>query len=124
MISFTHERYGVSQGRERLTGKERVRKREDLARLMQRGNRHHSRQYTLVIVKNGLELARIATSVRKKIGKAAVRNYEKRLVKECFRREKENFPKGLDLLVVVKQATEDFASSYRELKDLFHRSLL
>jgi ribonuclease P protein component len=114
----------VTEGLGKFSGKERVRKREDIARLMRKGDRHYSKQYSLVVVKNSLDVVRIAVSVKKKVGKAAERNYEKRLVRECFRREKDHFPKGFDLLVIVKQTTDDFDLSYRSLKSLFCRSLL
>jgi ribonuclease P protein component len=114
----------VTEGRGKFSGKERVRKREDIARLMRQGARQYSKQYSLIIVKNSLDVVRIAVSVKKKVGKAVERNYEKRLVRECFRREKDHFPKGFDLLVIVKQTTDDFDLSYRSLKSLFRRSLL
>jgi len=116
--------YRVTEGMGKFSGKERVRKREDIARLMRQGTRQYSKQYSLIIVKNSLDVVRIAVSVKKKVGKAAERNYEKRLVRECFRREKDHFPKGFDLLVIVKQTTDDFDLSYRSLKSLFRRSLL
>ena len=113
----------VSDQGEKLSRKERVRKREDLSRLMRQGIRHHAKQYTVIVARNELDHLRIAESVTRKVGKAVERNYEKRVVRECFRKVKETLPRGFDLLVIVKAKTEDFARSYGTLKGLFLRSL-
>jgi ribonuclease P protein component len=113
----------VGEQGEKLSRKERVRKREDLSRLVRQGIRHHSKQYTVIVARNELDCLRIAASVSRKVGTAAERNYEKRVVRECFRRVKETLPRGFDLLVIVKAKTEDFESSCGTLKGLFRRSL-
>ncbi|MGQ9615842.1 MAG: ribonuclease P protein component [Spirochaetota bacterium] len=97
---------------------ERVRKREDFIRLFKSGTGYHSPQYTLVVVENGLGLLRFAILVSKKIGSAVVRNYEKRLCREVFRREKEKLRTGYDFLMIVKCPTDDFKKSSEQLKDL------
>lgn len=97
---------------------ERVRRREDFIRLFKNGSKYHSPQYTIVVVENKLGLSRFAVSVSKKIGSAVVRNYEKRLCREVFRREKEKLRTGYDVLVIVKCPTENFQNSSGQLKDL------
>jgi ribonuclease P protein component len=113
----------VSEQGEKLSRKERVRKREDLSRLMRQGIRHHAKQYTVIVARNEVDHLRIAASVTRKVGNAVERNYEKRVVRECFRRVKETLPRGFDLLVIVRAKTEDFEHSYETLKGLFRRSL-
>jgi ribonuclease P protein component len=90
---------------------------------MRRGIRHHAEQYTVIVARNEFDHLRIAASVTRKVGPAVERNYEKRVVRECFRRVKETLPRGFDLLVIVKAKTEDFARSYGMLEGLFRRSL-
>ena len=106
---------------ETLQGKERVGKQGDIKRLFERGTRYHSKQYTLILLQNGLDWLRLAVSIRRKFGDAAIRNYEKRLCREFFRKEKYRFEKGFDILIIVKRKTDNFHTSYAELKGLFNR---
>ena len=46
---------------------------------------------------------RLGITVRKKIGNAVIRNRCKRLVREVFRRNKQVFPQGADVVVVIRQ---------------------
>jgi len=103
---------------ERLNRKERIRKREDFSRLGDSKKRYHSNQYLLIVVKNNLNYSRIAVSIRKKVGNAVIRNYEKRLCREVFRKEKKNLKKGFDILIVIKKRTKIFYNSYNSLKYL------
>jgi ribonuclease P protein component len=106
---------------ETLQGKERIGKQGDIKRLFERGKRYHSKQYTLILLQNGLDWLRLAVSIRRKVGGAAVRNYEKRVCREFFRKEKHRFHKGFDVLIIVKSKTDNFHRSYAELKGLFNR---
>lgn len=111
----------VKKKREKIYRKERVSKREDFIRLVQQGSRYYSKQYSVIIVQNNLDYVRLAISIKKNVGNAAVRNYEKRVCRELFRREKEWFRKGNDILIVIKHQTKDFHKSYNTLKKIFHR---
>jgi ribonuclease P protein component len=113
----------VIEQEEKLSRKERVRKREDLSRLMRQGTRHNAKQYTVIVTRNELYHLRIAASVSRKVGNAAARNYEKRVVRECFRRVKTTLPRGFDLLVIVRARTGNRTHSNEMLKGLFRRSL-
>lgn len=53
---------------------------------------------------NGLGHSRLAVVVGRKVGKATVRNRLKRLVREVFRTSPDIRMRGLDLLVIVKDA--------------------
>ena len=106
---------------ESLQGKERIGKQGDIKRLFERGTRYFSKQYTLILLQNDSNLLRLAVSIRRKVGGAAVRNYEKRVCREFFRKEKHSFQKGFDILIIVKHKTDNFHSTYAELKSLFNR---
>lgn len=100
--------------------KERLRGKKDVQRLFKGGLRLNSRQYTLIAARNKLDYSRFAVSVKKGVGNAAERNYEKRLCREYFRREKQGL-KGYDLLLIVRDKTRNFHESYTLLNDLYNR---
>ena len=56
---------------------------------------------TLVIkaVKNSLNKTRMGLSISKKVGNAVCRNRWKRLIRECFRKQKLELPEGIDMVV-------------------------
>lgn len=109
--------------REKYFRKERVRKREDFFRLNHQGSRYHSKQYSIIVVKNNLDYLRLAISIKRSVGNAAVRNYEKRVCREIFRKEKSEFKNGYDILIIVRQQTERFIKSGSLLRNLFVRSM-
>jgi ribonuclease P protein component len=54
---------------------------------------------------NGLDHARLGVTVPRKVARRAVaRNRIKRLVREAFRRQKDRFAPGVDLIVVPRSA--------------------
>jgi ribonuclease P protein component len=107
--------------KENIQRKERIRKREDFERLLKSGKRYYSRQYTVIVAPSHFDHVRIGLSIGKRVGNAVCRNYEKRVCREFFRREKHWCKKGNDILIIIKKQTEDFQSSYSTLKKLFHQ---
>jgi ribonuclease P protein component len=101
----------------------KVRRREDFLRLLREGKRVHCEQYSVAVVENGLDFMRLGLSIRKSVGGAVHRNYEKRLCREFFRREIIARDKGYDVLLIIKHRSESFEKSYRRLEELFLRSL-
>lgn len=59
--------------------------------------------------------ARLGVTVTRKVGGAVARNRIKRLVREAFRRERQAFAPGIDMVWVAKQGTGDV--SYEEVVD-------
>jgi ribonuclease P protein component len=102
--------------------KERLRKRGEFEHLFKNGVRQSTGRYTVVAARNNMNRARFAVSARKKLGNAVQRNYERRLCREVFRREKKIL-KGFDVLVIVRRKTRDFHESYHTLKSQFHRCI-
>lgn len=66
---------------------------------------------------------RSAVSVKKNVGNAAKRNYEKRVCREVLRRETAGVHKGHDMLIIVRERTQDFRQSYNNLKDLIFNNI-
>ncbi len=103
--------------------KERLKKKEEFVRLFQDGFRYHSKQYSLIVGRNNLDFVRLAVSIKKSVGNAAVRNYEKRICREIFRNRKGNFKHGYDVLIIIKHPTGKFQKSRDALEDLFAHAL-
>ncbi len=82
--------------------KERLLKRKDFVNLNRSGRRIYSKNFLIIIDKNGMEFSRLGITVTKKIGKAVKRNRIKRLVREFFRLNKEKLPKGYDISIIAR----------------------
>ena len=50
---------------------------------------------------------RLGITASRRVGNAVVRSRAKRLCREAFRATRELWPPGIDLVVIVKRATED-----------------
>jgi ribonuclease P protein component len=62
-----------------------------------------TKHFSLLIHKNRYEFKRIAVTIRKQVGDAAVRNRVRRLIKESYRLQKDLFVEGHDNLIKVKR---------------------
>lgn len=57
----------------------------------------------VIYAENGLPWRRIGFAVSKKVGNAVVRNRIKRLLRETFRKNKDLFPPGCDLIFIPRR---------------------
>jgi ribonuclease P protein component len=66
---------------------------------------------------------RIGVTVSRKVGIAVVRNRVKRWIRECFRRQRDVFPRHVDMVVVARPAAAGagHAAVCRELSALAKR---
>lgn len=64
---------------------------------------------------NGLPHPRLGLSVSRKVGAAVVRNRLKRLIREAFRIMQHDFPRGYDLIVVVRPHEPLNLAAYQHL---------
>lgn len=100
----------------------RLRRRRDFLRVQRRGAKHHTRHFLVFVASSELldprrqtrpghvpwseerlPLTRLGVTVTRKVGKAVQRNRIKRLVREAFRRERDAFAEGLDLVWIAKR---------------------
>ena len=86
--------------------------------------KHYAGDGVLVIraIRNEQKRTRLGLSVSKKIGNAVVRNRWKRLIREAFRKQQVEIPRGLDIVVRPKRgAVADYSAVYTSLLNLCKR---
>jgi len=91
--------------------------------IYEQGVRRSSRFFTIVACGNSNGVKRLGITVTKKTGNAVFRNRTKRLIREFFRRNKDLFPAGHDVVVMAKKNTPPltYQEIERELTELFTR---
>jgi ribonuclease P protein component len=88
-----------------------IRRKADFDRVFKKGKSIVDPFFVALFVQNGLPFSRIGVSVKRKFGRATLRNRLRRLVKEVYRTGKEDFPRGYDILFIAR----------KDLSDLFRR---
>lgn len=91
---------------QRLRPVERLKKRSQYLEVQRRGTRRSGDYFIVYARPNDLAWSRIGVTASKKVGNAAVRNWWKRRVKDCFRRNKPALPVGYDFVVIVKASAD------------------
>ncbi|MBM4001440.1 MAG: ribonuclease P protein component [Planctomycetes bacterium] len=106
----------------RLRPDHRLRLKREFDRVFAEG--HHASDSTLVVVAaaNGRDHSRIGLIVSRRVGSAVTRNRWKRRIREAFRIQRHDLPKGLDYVVrPARDAEARFASIGPSLSGLAHR---
>jgi len=102
----------VNRKDQSLSKNERLRRKADFDRVFKKGKSIVDPFFVVLYVKNGLPFSRIGVSIKRKFGKANLRNRLRRLVKEVYRTNKSAFPNGYDILFIAR----------KDLSDLFKKS--
>ena len=89
-----------------LPKNERLLNRKDFVNLNRSGKRYRTKHFTVICKENGLDVSRLGITVNKKIGNAVKRNKVKRLVREFFRLNKRDAPKGHDIVIIANRGAE------------------
>lgn len=94
--------------------KNRLKKNIEFQKVYKKGKRLFGIFYIFIYLKNNYDFPRLGVSVSKKVGKAYLRNYEKRLIRNFFR-YKLSIINNYDVIVIrkrnegaYKQKEEDF----------------
>lgn len=110
------QRSGLFVPQPRQSPVERIRKREEYLACYRRGRRYFSPSFICYIRPRNPDGTgiRLGTTVTKKVGKAVVRTRLKRLIKEVFRLNKDNFrDDDVDVVVVAKKNIDGDSMNYR-----------
>jgi ribonuclease P protein component len=98
---------------------ERIRHKNDFKRIYEQGKKIRSASFVLYIAQDSQrQERRLGITARKKLGNAVTRNRCKRRVRELFRRNKEIFPPGSDVVVVITRNM--VGKRYAELEEEFY----
>ncbi len=91
--------------------------------IYKQGGRRSSQFFTMIICGNPNGSRRIGITVTKKTGNAVFRNRIKRLIREFFRRNKDLFPAGHDVVIMAKKNIPSltYQETCSELTELFTR---
>jgi ribonuclease P protein component len=81
------------------------------------GRRRSSREFTLFVRPNGLEVSRFGWSIKKALGNAVKRNRIRRRLREIFRLHRREIAAGWDIVVHPRTtvATAEFAALAQEM---------
>lgn len=101
---------------------QRLKKEEDFKNLLKNGKKIRNR-FFFYFLQNDYPYHRFAVSVNRKVGNAVQRNYFKRVMKECFRlnRQLVEAEKNYDLWIIAKKRFDK--TNAREIRELFIHSL-
>lgn len=81
---------------------DRIRKRREYQRVYDQGRKVFSRNFTLFLLENDLRRPRLGITATRRVGGAVQRNRAKRLLREWFRKVRQDLP-AVDLVVNVKE---------------------
>lgn len=88
------------------------------------GRRRSSREFTLFVRPNGLDLSRFGWSIKKALGNAVKRNRIRRRLREIFRLHRREIAVGWDIVVHPRTtvATAEFSALAQEMLKLLNFS--
>lgn len=85
---------------------ETLKKNEDFQEVYKKGKSYANKYLVMYILKNELGYNRVGISVSKKVGNSVVRHRTTRVIRECFRLEKESFLEGFDIVVIARASAK------------------
>jgi ribonuclease P protein component len=104
---------------ESFSRKHRLSKSSDFKRIFAKGKRTATPLFVIYSLRNHLPYSRLGIQVRAKIGTAVRRNRIKRMVREVFRKVKNDALESLDLVFVAEKTLRD--AKFNLFETEFHR---
>lgn len=104
-----------------FSNNERIKKKKDFEKIYKDGKRIRSKYYNCLYLKNDLNNNRLGIIVRKNIGKAVERNYEKRVIREAFRTNKHILNNNYDILITVVKKETVYIEKYKDIEAVLKR---
>ena len=100
-----------------------LRNSREFSKVYRSGKSFADRYLVLYYRKNGLDCNRIGFSVSKKVGKAVVRNRVKRLLKESYRLNFDDYEKGYDFVIIARVSSNNvgYKEINKSMSKLFRR---
>ena len=86
---------------------ERIRKNSHYRYIYNRGRSYSNEYLVLYKFPNRKKINRLGISVSKKVGNSVMRNRIKRLIRESFRKNKNDFKTGYDLIFVARKKSAE-----------------
>jgi ribonuclease P protein component len=96
---------------ERLLREQRLLRRSEFVRVQQQGRRVHTAHFVMLLLRARVRTApvRFGVTVGRRVGCAVQRNRIKRVVREVFRRNRELFPLGCDVVLVARSGADSLS---------------
>lgn len=92
----------AARGGQRFRKHDRLRRRSEYLELGRRGQRIHSRYFTVIFGPGKCPWSRLGLTVSRRVGCAVTRNRVKRLCREGFRRQRDRLGAPLDINLIAK----------------------
>ena len=102
----------------------RVLRRAEYDAVYREGRRRSSREFTIFVRPNGLDLSRFGWSIKKALGSAVKRNRMRRRIREIIRLHRQEIAPGWDIVIHPRStvATAKFSPLGEELLKLLPRN--
>jgi ribonuclease P protein component len=106
----------------RFTRKERLKKRDEIREVFNRGKAVTCSGAKLFVLGNGLTHNRVAFTFARKFGNAVERNRARRVGREAYRHIRNNLAGGYDLVLLVYPGKDLFTARSKQLGILFSKA--
>lgn len=94
-----------------------IKKNSDFQLVYKTGRSYANKLLVMYLRRTGSSDTRIGISVSKKVGNSVVRHTITRLLRECYRLNKDTVKTGLDIVVVARAAAK--ASNYKNMESAY-----
>ena len=91
-----------------------LKKNRDFQNVYKNGKSKANKYLVMYVLENQLDSNRLGISVSKKVGNSVIRHHLTRLIRESYRRNKEMFNSGLDIVVIARESAKD--RKYKEIE--------